>query len=74
MSQYESSTGESLPPPSVVGSTSSVGGDDELDDEVEYETRQRVRVAGVDAVADADDEEGIEYRMRKRRRKEDEAA
>lgn len=31
-SLYESSTGESLPPPSVSGSASSVGGDDELDD------------------------------------------
>jgi len=73
MSQYESSTGESLPPPSVVGSTSSVGGDDELDDDGEYEPR-RVRAVGADLVADADDEEGIEHRVRKRRRKEDEVA
>jgi hypothetical protein len=73
MSQYESSTGESLPPPSVVGSTGSVGGDDELDDEGEFDTRH-VKVASMDSVADADDEEGIEYRVRKRRRKEEEFA
>ena len=72
MSQYESSTCESLPPPSVIGSTSSVAGDDELDDD-EYDTRG-VRVVGQDSVADDIDEEGIEHRMRKRRRKEDDPA
>jgi len=72
MSQYESSTGESLPPPSVTGSTGSIG-DDELDDEGEFETRHG-KMTSIDSVADADDEEGIEYRVRKRRRKEEEVA
>ncbi|PVG04886.1 hypothetical protein CPB86DRAFT_803595 [Serendipita vermifera] len=68
MSQYESSTGESLPPPSVVGSTSSVGGDDELDEEGDHDKRSRIN--GHDSVAD-EDEEGVEFRHRKRRRRED---
>jgi hypothetical protein len=66
MSQYESSTSESLPPPSVVGSTSSVGGDDELDEEGEYDKRSRFN-----SVMDEDEEEGVEFRHRKRRRKEE---
>ncbi|CAG7847032.1 SubName: Full=Uncharacterized protein {ECO:0000313/EMBL:CCA68234.1} [Serendipita indica DSM 11827] len=70
MSQYESSTGESLPPPSV-GSTSSVAGDDELDDEADDSAR-RVRVANPDSVKDVDEDDGMEYRVRKRRRKEEE--
>jgi hypothetical protein len=71
MSQYESSTGESLPPPSVVGSTSSVAGDDELDDEGEYETRRGVMpLANNHYGSGGDEDEGMEYRVRKRRRKE----
>lgn len=70
MSQYESSTTESLPPPSVVGSTSSVAGDDELEDEGEYDNKH-IRVVGQDPVMDDNDEGGFEHRMRKRRRKED---
>lgn len=81
MSQYESSTSESLPPPSVIGSTSSVGGDDELEEEGEYE-RRRIRILPVTGVgnpaaaegfsAHREDDDGIEYRVRKRRRKEEE--
>ena len=70
MSQYESSTGESLPPPSV-GSTSSVAGDDELDDEGEVDSVRRVRVANPESVKDVE-EDGMEYRVRKRRRKDEE--
>jgi hypothetical protein len=76
MSQYESSTGESLPPPSVIGSTSSVAGDDELDDDGEFDNRSvSVRVRNPDSVVDmdADDDEGPERRAHKRRKKEDEA-
>ncbi|KAG8834266.1 hypothetical protein FRC17_009275 [Serendipita sp. 399] len=70
LSQYESSTGESLPPPSVIGSTSSVAGDDELDEEADGEAR-RVRVVNHESAMD-EDEDGLETRLRKRRRKEDE--
>lgn len=68
MSQYESSTGESLPPPSVIGSTSSVAGDDE-DEDGDYE-RQRGQMA-VMGNNRMDEDDGIEYRVRKRRRKEE---
>lgn len=71
ISQYESSTGESLPPPSVVGSTSSVAGDDELDDEGEYETRISVfPLVNNHHGSGGEEDEGLEYRVRKRRRKE----
>ncbi|KAG8787731.1 hypothetical protein FRB91_011715 [Serendipita sp. 411] len=70
VSQYESSTGESLPPPSVIGSTSSVAGDDELDEDGDIDQR-RVRVITHETTMD-EDEDGLEHRLRKRRRKEDE--
>ena len=63
LSQYE----ESLPPPSVIGSTSSVAGDDELDEEGEYETRRGIPLMNGDG---GDEDDGMEYRVRKRRRKE----
>ncbi|KIM34248.1 hypothetical protein M408DRAFT_325701 [Serendipita vermifera MAFF 305830] len=74
MSVYEGgSNSESLPPPSVVGSTSSVA-DDELEEGGEYESKH-VRVVGQEpVVVEKSDEEGIEYRVKKRRKKEDELA